>query len=287
VITLSNGTEIDFVASGGALGYDGNGLCWQKPFELIGLHDPGLFTIVLKTITLHPKCGNWEFGNPHHCIRLIKDGMVNAIGLTNPGIVFWKKYIVPRMNFSLKLIPSIYGEPHDIAEMCRKFNGLDFKAIEINASCPNVDKGIVGNNEKILESCRKAKNKSRHPIILKVSVLHDIYKVIKLTEDIVEAYSINSVPWSYVFPEHESPLRELGGGGVSGKAAQKINWDLAKKIISLTDRPVVVPIWNFDDVYKAEEFGAKAFSFCTRFLLQPWAPTAIVRKCYSKIEDDW
>ena len=85
-------------------------------------------------------------------------------------------------------------------------------------------------------------------------------------EGIVEAIAINSVPWTYAFPDKRSPLARFGGGGVSGKIAQKWTWQLLEEIVRSSSIPVIGPSpWVYDDIQKLFDLGAKAVSFGSVF----------------------
>jgi len=95
----------------------------------------------------------------------------------------------------------------------------------------------------------------------------------------IEAFSINAVPWNLVFPNCESPLAKYGGGAVSGKIAQPFIWPFAEKLIGITSRPIIGPsVWDFEDIEKLRDMGAKAVSFGSIFLCHPARPTRFVRK---------
>lgn len=163
--------------------------------------------------------------------------------------------------------------------MAKRLNDFDLVGLEINASCPNTETDILQNAKKVIIICEKIKKASRFPLILKISVVHDIEQIVKNVENLIEALSINSVPWATAFPNRQSPLASLGGGGVSGKAAQPFTWDLVKKLTRLTPIPVIGPsVWDFDDLDKIRRIGAKAISFGSIFLFHPWRPTLFVRK---------
>lgn len=278
MIVFSNGHRFEYMAASGALGFDGKGWPWEQPWRWIRLLKPGLFTSVIKTLTLKPTQGNpkWQ------CVRLIPGGVVNAVGLTNPGIDWWCKEIGPSVDSKkIPLIASIFGEPKELAEMARMLNYFDLVGLEINASCPNTRKDFLVNTEKIIESCEVVRLISRFPVILKLSVVHDIKNIVDRVEGI-EAFSINSVPWQVIFPEKRSPLAHLGGGGVSGKIAQPFTWALVGEIARLTSIPVIGPsVWDFGDLEKVRNLGAKAISFGSIHLRLPFGPalpTLYVRK---------
>jgi dihydroorotate dehydrogenase len=280
MIKLSNNHSFEYMTASGALGYDGKGWPWEQHLRLVGLLNPALFTSVTKTLTLKPKVGNLRWYNPLRCVRFLNDGIVNAIGLTNPGIDWWCKKIGPVVDSKkIPLIISIAGESDELVEMVHKLNGFNLVGIEINSSCPNLGPNTLQNTKKIIENCEAVKRNSNLPIVLKVSITHDVTEITKGIEGVVEAISINSIPWKLVFPNCKSPLEFFGGGGVSGKIVQKFTWELVQKISYLTTIPVIGPsIWDFDDLAKIRKNGAKAISFGSVFIPYPWRPTLYVRK---------
>lgn len=88
------------MAASGALAFDGNDWPWEYPLRWTGLLDPSLFTIVIKTLTRHPRKGNLKLYKPWTCIRFLSNSAVNAVGLTNPGIEWWHKTIGPTVKKS-------------------------------------------------------------------------------------------------------------------------------------------------------------------------------------------
>ena len=280
MIRLSNGHDFEYMTASGALGFDGKGWPWEQPWRWIGLLDPTLFTSVTKTLTLRPTEGNLRWYNPFRCLRLVRGGVVNAVGLSNPGIDWWCRKIGPSVNSTkIPLVASIFGEPEELAEMVRILNDFDLVGLEINASCPNTETCILQDTARVIASCEAVKTNSRLPLILKVSVTHDISQIVKEVENLVEAISINSVPWAVAFLKCRSPLEILGGGGVSGKVAQPFTWSLVKKLAELTTIPVIGPsVWDFDDLEKVRSLGAKAVSFGSIFMCHPWRPTLYVLK---------
>lgn len=282
MITLSNGHSFEFMTASGAMGYDGKGWPWEQPMRWLGFLDVSLFTHVIKTLTLPPKKGNLKWYNPLGCIRPMRDGAVNAVGLTNPGPDWWFEKIGRKVDrLKIALVGSIFGEMASLKIMANIMNDCDLVGLEINASCPNTDDETIFNAEKVIRACEVVKEASRHPILLKLSVVHDFKKIVKATEGIVEAFSINSVPWKIIFPNKKSPLAKLGGGGVSGKIAQPFTWAFAEKIRCMTDVPVIAPsMWDFEDIAKMRCRGFKAFSFGSIFLCHPWRPTSFVRRAH-------
>lgn len=280
MIRLSNGHTFEYMASSGALGFDGKGWFWEQHWQWLGLFDPMLFTSVTKTLTFQPRKGNLRWYNPFCCVRLSSSGVLNAVGLSNPGIDWWCEKIGPTVNSAkIPLVASIFGEPEDLAKMAEILNDFDLVGLEINISCPNVETCLLQDKMRVIASCETVKAKSRLPLILKVSVAHNIAQIVEKLGNLIEAISINSVPWQIAFPNRRSPFEILGGGGVSGKIAQPFTWALVKKITGLTTIPVIGPsIWDFSDLNKVRNLGAKAISFGSVFLRYPWRPTLFVRR---------
>lgn len=279
MINLSNGHCFEYMAASGALGFDGKGWFWERPLKWFGLFDLSLFTVVIKTLTIAPIK---EKTSVIRRMRIIPNGVVNAIRLENPGIKWWCEKIGSTVDArKISLVASIFGELDEIKKMAEILNDFDLVGVELNVSCPSTDSDILQNTKKVIMGCEILKKTSRHPVILKLSVVHEIEKIIREVSDFIEAISINSVP-SCIFyrDQKESPLKVFGGGGVSGKAAQPFTWALAAKLVNLTSIPVIGPsVWDFEDIAKLrQKIGARAISFGSIFLRYPWRPTLFVKR---------
>ena len=281
MIQFSNSHKFEYMAASGALNFDGKGYLWEWIFRWLGFLNPSLFTVVIKTLTYEPRKGNLQWFNPFSCIRLLSNGVVNAVGLTNPGIKWWCQRIGPRVNQDkIPLVASIFSEnTKKLALMATMLNDFNLVGLEINASCPSVERRFLKDTTKIIESCQAVKEKSRFPIILKLSVVHNVEAIVPQLEGVIEAISINSVPWSFAFPDNKSPLARFGGGGISGEIAQPFTWKFLKRLVKATSIPVIGPsVWYFSDIENLRRLGAKAISFGSVFLKYPWRPTSFVNK---------
>jgi len=269
------------MVASGALAYDGRGWPWEWPVRWMGGIDPTLFTIVTKTLTYAPRPGNLRWTHPWTCVKLLKNGVVNAVGLTNPGYHWWLQRVAPHIgkrNYSL-IVSITEDDPQKLLEMVTAFNGLPIKGIELNASCPNTHQELHQNVDKVVTAVKIMRENTSHPLLLKLSVNQDYVSIAQQSEGIVEAFSINSVPWNYAFPGVASPLSSLGGGGVSGKVAQTYTWKMLKQLSEGVKTPVIGPsIWEYSDIQKVRDLGAKAISFGSIFMRYPWRPTAFVKQ---------
>jgi dihydroorotate dehydrogenase (NAD+) catalytic subunit len=125
--------------------------------------------VVLKGTTLEPR-----LGNPPHRVYETPAGMLNAIGLQNPGTDHVVRRILPELDFSeTRFIANVSGSTvEEYVEVTRRFDQSPIDAIEINISCPNVKEGGVafGNypdmSAQVVEACRKV---TRKPLITKLS----------------------------------------------------------------------------------------------------------------------
>ncbi|HEV2321656.1 MAG TPA: dihydroorotate dehydrogenase, partial [Gammaproteobacteria bacterium] len=125
--------------------------------------------VCLKGTTLKPRLGN----KPHRVYET-PSGMLNAIGLQNPGVDHVVKHILPALDFSeTRFIANVSGSTvEEYAEVTRRFDDSPIDAMEINISCPNVKEGGVqfGNDPdmsaRVVAACRAVTKK---PIITKLS----------------------------------------------------------------------------------------------------------------------
>lgn len=299
MISLSNGHTFEYMIASGALGFNGKGWIWEWPLVRLGLIKPELFTVVIKTLTRNPRPGNLRWWKPWTCVRFISGGSVNKIGLTNRGFEWWCDKIGPNIDFKkVSIVASIFGEKNELVEMTKWLNRFDLAGLEINPSCSNTGYALE-TAENVVETVKAVKAESRHPVIIKVSVDQDYLSIARGLDGIAEAISLNSVPWKTAFPNGEkSPLWKLekkvggGGGGVSGRQAQNLNWKAVEALARRGPLPVIGPsVMEFKDINRVRKLGASAVSFGAIHLpdhpvwLKPWTiftnpckPTTFVRK---------
>lgn len=280
MIRLSNGFELEFLTASGALAFDGRGWFWEWPFRWLGLLDPHAFTIVVKTLTLKPRQGNLRWYKPWGCVRLIPGGTVNAVGLTNPGIDWWIRTCLPRMQrMGYHPIVSVYPETEaEAAEFASKLKPLSIVGIELNASCPNT--GHLTDKVDAVVRMASALQNAEHPLIVKLSYDQPYVEIAQGLEGIAEAvHAINAVPWKTVFPNQKSPLESLGGGGVSGEPIRAFAREAVANLVQKTRLPIIAGggIYTLKDVEEFEALGASAFSLGTLFLRHPTMPNRIVK----------
>lgn len=278
MIKFSNGHSFRFCCASGALGFDGSGWWFEKPWKVLGLLDPSKFTIITKTLTYFPRTGNLKMWCPWRCIRKTKNGFVNSVGLTNPGYRYWINNTYERTK-KRKIIVSLAPQTRtEATEMANDFNKLDIVGIELNLNCPN----NTNHDDRFLCDITEhfVKN-SKHPVIAKIGYGQHV-KICKQLEGKVEAFDlINSVPWKIMFPNEKSPLAKynIGDGGVSGKDIIGISRHVLSEIRDITRTPIISGggIYSQDEAITRFKMGADAISFGTLFLKRPWLPNQIIR----------
>jgi dihydroorotate dehydrogenase (NAD+) catalytic subunit len=190
-----------------------------------GFSNRDVGAIVLKGTTHEPR-----LGNPPHRVCETPMGMLNAIGLQNPGVDKVVDDILPGLDFEeTRFIANVCGSRiEDYAAVTRRFNDSPIDAIEINISCPNIKEGGVqfGNvpemSARVVAACRAETDK---PIITKLSPNQtDIQENARLC---IEAGSdafavINTVMGMAIDAEARKPVIGNVRGGLSGPAIKPI-----------------------------------------------------------------
>jgi dihydroorotate dehydrogenase len=282
MIRLANGHELDFVVASGALNFTGNGYWWEQPFRWLGFIRPDEFTIITKTLTFHPRKGNLRWWAPWRCVRLIKGGTHNAVGLTNPGFRYWiDRYYPVTRSYGYKIIVSISPDSVDEAiEMAGVLSTLQVCGIEVNPSCPN-----VAHYAGAVDLVNAVVANTHHPVIVKLG--YTSYKEIcpQLDGKVAAFDLINAVPWGHIFGSQPSPLAHFGGGAISGDpiiihSRDALEW--GKKNLKT---PIISGggINTYEEAMARFNMGADAISFGTLFLRRPWRPNRIVARCKEAI----
>jgi dihydroorotate dehydrogenase (NAD+) catalytic subunit len=190
-----------------------------------GFSNRDVGAIVLKGTTLAPR-----LGNPPHRVLETPMGMLNAIGLQNPGVDHVVRNILPTLDFSeTRFFANVCGSTvEEYAEVTRRFDDSPIDGMEINISCPNVKEGGVqfGNDPdmsaRVVEACRAA---TRKPLITKLSPNQTDIKenARRCIEAGTDAFSvINTVMGMAIDVEKRRPVIGNVQGGLSGPAIKPI-----------------------------------------------------------------
>ena len=190
-----------------------------------GFSNRDVGAVVLKGTTLEPR-----LGNPPHRVWETPMGMLNAIGLQNPGVDVVVNEILATLDFSeTRFIANVCGSTiEDYAEVSRRFDDSPIDAIEINISCPNIKEGGVafGNypemSARVVAACRAVTSK---PIITKLSpnqtdIQANARACIEAGSDALAV--INTIMGMAIDTTSRKPVIGNVQGGLSGPAIKPI-----------------------------------------------------------------
>jgi dihydroorotate dehydrogenase (NAD+) catalytic subunit len=239
--------------------------------------------IVLKGTT-----GAARLGNPPHRLYETPAGMLNAIGLQNPGVEQVVSTILPQLDFTeTRFIANVCGSTiEEYVEVTRRFDQSPIDALEINISCPNVKEGGVafGNypemSAQVVAACRRVTKK---PLITKLSpnqtdIRENARRCIEAGSDALAV--INTVMGMAIDVTTRRPVIGNVQGGLSGPAIKPIALLKVHQVYEVA-RPHNVPIIGQGGIVTASdaiEFiiaGATAVGVGTALFYDPMACRSI------------
>ncbi len=225
-------------------------------------------------------------GNPAPRIAETYGGMLNAIGLQNPGIdVFVKRDIPFLKQFDTRIVVNVCGRTtEDYEEVVERLSGEPVDLLEINISCPNVKEGGIafGQNAGAAEAITRAvKAKARQPVIMKLSPnVTDIAEMARAVEaggaDAVSL--INTLTGMKIDVHRRTFALANRTGGLSGPAVRPV----AVRMVYQAAQAVEIPVVGMGGIRNAEdalEFilaGATAVSVGTANFHDPYVTVKIV-----------
>lgn len=225
-------------------------------------------------------------GNPTPRVAETCGGMMNAVGLQNPGIDLFCKRDIPFLRqYDTKIIVNVCGKStEDYCEVVERLADEDIDMMEINISCPNVKEGGIafGQNPKAAEEITKAVKKyAKQPVIMKLSPnVTDIGEMAKAVEaGGADAISlINTITGMKIDIHRRQFVLANRTGGVSGPAIHPI----AVRMVYQAANAVQVPIIGMGGISCAEDAiemilaGASAISVGTANFHNPAVTMEIV-----------
>ena len=245
--------------------------------RVVGFSNRDVGAICLKGTT-----GTARLGNPAHRVAETEGGMLNAIGLQNPGVDHVVREILPQLDFSeTRFIANACGSTiEEYVEVVRRFDDSPIDAIEINISCPNVKEGGVqfGNvpemSARVVAACRAVTKK---PLVTKLSPNQtDIRANARLCiEAGTDAFAvINTMMGMAIDLKTRRPVIGNVQGGLSGPAIKPIALLKVKEVFEVAG-PKGIPIIGQGGIASPEdalEFliaGATAVGVGTALFYEP------------------
>ncbi len=240
-----------------------------------------LGAVITKGTSLKPRNGN----RPSRVCET-PAGMLNSIGLQNPGVEYFAQNDLPFLRkFDTKIIVNACGNTiEDYVELCRILNNLEIDAVELNLSCPNVCAGCMAFGttyegvKEVTSAVRKVLDK---PLIVKLTPnVTDITLTAKGAEDAgADGISaINTLLGMKIDIEKRKPVLANNTGGLSGPAIKPVAVRMVYQIAKAVKIPVMGlgGIVNGDDAVEFMLAGAKAVSIGAGNFIDPYvAPKTI------------
>lgn len=240
-----------------------------------------LGAVVTKGVANHP----WP-GNPTPRIAEVTGGMLNAIGLQNPGIdVFCERDIPFLKQYDTKIIVNVCGKTtEDYLEVVERLADEPVDLLEINISCPNVKEGGIafGQDPKAVEAITKAvKEKAKQPVIMKLSPnVTDIVTMAKAAEaGGADVLSLINTLTGMKFDIHRRKFALANKtGGMSGPCVKPVAVRMVYQVAHAVSVPVIGMggIQNAEDAIEFLMAGATAVSVGTANFHNPFTTVEAV-----------
>lgn len=267
-ITLKN----PVVTASGTCGYGSEYADYYSPADI------GAITV--KCITAAPRRGN-----PPPRVTETPAGMLNAIGLQNPGAAYFLDKELPKLkSIGATVIVNIAGSsPEEYGEVAEMLDSSSADMIEMNISCPNVKEGGIafGTDAKLAESVTRAvRDKTSKPLIVKLSPnVTDITEIARAAEaggaDALNL--INTLLGMRIDIKKRKPIIANVTGGLSGPAIFPVALRMVWQTRRVTKLPIIGGggIATSSDAIEMMIAGANAVSVGTAMFSDPYAPIKI------------
>ena len=255
------------IAASGTFGY-GTEFRGLVDFEAFG-------AIILKAVSLEPRPGN-----AYPRIVETPAGMLNTIGLENPGLdVFIREKLPDSSTLGVPLIANLVGDRvSDYAELAEALDGQEsIAAIEINASCPNVECGyetFATTQEAISELVAAVREKTKKPVIAKLSP--NVTDILPIAEGAVNGGAdgltlVNTFLGMSIDTETRRSRVARDYAGLSGHAIRPIALRIVHEVASSIDIPIIGTggIYDTSDALEYLIAGATAVSVGTINFIHP------------------
>ena len=225
-------------------------------------------------------------GNPPPRVAETPSGMLNSVGLQNPGVEHFIREEIPYIHGAgTKIIANIAGStPEDYAEMARRLDDTDVDMIELNISCPNVKCGgaAFGTDPKVAGGItRLVKDATSKPVMVKLTPnVTDIALMAKAVEaEGADAVSlINTLLGMRIDIKTRRPVLKNNVGGLSGPAVFPVAVRMVWQVANAVSIPVVgmggIATWQ--DAVEMMMAGASAIQVGAALFTNPYAPIEII-----------
>lgn len=242
---------------------------------------------ILGGIAIKATTKETRLGNPTPRVCEVDGGMLNAIGLANPGVDEVIKHKLPFLkNYDTEIIANVAGSTlEDYVYVSKLLSEQDVvKALEINISCPNVHKGGMSfgtTKESAYEITKAIKEVSKKPVYVKLSPnVTDIVEIAKAVEAAGAdgITMINTLMGMRIDLNKKLPILANKTGGFSGPAIKPVAIRMIWQVYEAVNIPIIGMggIMNAEDVLEFLLAGASAVEVGTANLIDPYASKKII-----------
>lgn len=260
--------------------------CFGFGYDMAEYYDINILgSISFKGTTLHPR-----FGNPLPRVAECTAGMINSVGLQNPGIDRVISEELPKMRkvFHGPIIANISGFAIDeYVECCRRITGeKQVEIIELNVSCPNVHGGGMSFGTcatSVADVVKAVKKVTTLPVFVKLTPnVTDIVEIARAAEDAGAdgLCLINTLLGMRIDLRTRKPVVANVMGGFSGQAVFPVALRMVYQVANACSIPVIGcgGVSTAEDVLEMMMAGAKAVEVGTANLINPWACKDIIER---------
>ncbi len=264
--------------------------CFAFGQEAAGYQDIGLWgAIISKTVTLEAR-----LGNPPPRVVETAAGLLNAIGLQNPGLEFFLREKLPFMQAHHgAVIVNIAGNRvDDYVQLCERLEGQNIYAIELNLSCPNVKKGgmAMGTSPDLIWQVTSAcKAVSSFPLIAKLTpnVTDIVSCALAAQEGGADAVSlVNTFLGLAIDIKTQRPVLRNNTGGLSGPCIKPLALRMVAQVYQAIEIPIIGlgGITSGRDVLEFMLAGARAVQIGSANFADPNLPQRVLKELQEESE---
>lgn len=266
--------------------------CFGFGQEYSKYYDLGLLgAIMAKAATSEPR-----FGNPTPRVAETPSGMLNAIGLQNPGLEVIMNEIFPSLEkYEVPIIANVAGSTQeDYVAVCAKIGDApNVHAIELNISCPNVKHGGIafGTNPDVAYRLTQAVKKvAKVPVYVKLSP--NVTDIVPIAQAIESGGAdgltmINTLLGMRIDLKTRQPILANQTGGVSGPAIKPVAIRLIHQVAQVVNIPIIGMggVYTVDDVLEMFMAGASAVAVGTANFTDPYICPKLIEQLPSRMDE--
>ena len=237
-----------------------------------------------------------KLGNPPPRIAETPDGMLNSVGLQNPGVDHFLAHELPWLRQqNIVVIANIAGgTEEDYAAIAEKIDGSDVDMVELNISCPNVKAGGAAfgtSPETAAHITSVVREKCRKPLMVKLSP--NVTNIAEIAVAVEAAGAdcvslINTLLGMRIDIRTRRPILKNNKGGMSGPAVFPIAVRMVNEVYNAVKIPVIglggVSTWQ--DAIEMTLAGASAIQVGTAMFTDPYAPLSVIEGMERYLEDN-